>query len=229
MKLGKKYVNASKLLDTTKLYTIEEATPLLKKTSTTKFDSTIDVSFSLNVDPTLADQLIRGTLVLPHGNGKSKKILAVTGIKADEAKAAGADYVGGKEMLEKISNQNWFDFDIIVATPDMMGELGKMGRVLGPKGLMPNPKSGTVSLQIGQAITEIKRGKITYRVDKDGNLNVSVARCSFADDAIIDNVKALCAAIAKSRPSSVKGIFVRNCVVHTTMGPGLHLTFEGRN
>jgi len=127
MKLGKKYVNASKLLDTTKLYTIEEATPLLKKTSTTKFDSTIDVSFSLNVDPTLADQLIRGTLVLPHGNGKSKKILAVTGIKADEAKAAGADYVGGKEMLEKISNQNWFDFDIIVATPDMMGELGKDG------------------------------------------------------------------------------------------------------
>ena len=229
MKLGKKYVSASKLLEATKLYTIEEAAPLLKKTSTTKFDSTIDVSFSLNVDPTLADQLIRGTLVLPHGNGKSKKILAVTGIKADEAKAAGADYVGGKEMLEKISNQNWFDFDIIVATPDMMGELGKMGRVLGPKGLMPNPKSGTVSLQIGQAITEIKRGKITYRVDKDGNLNVSVARCSFADDAIVDNVKALCAAIAKSRPSSVKGVFIRNCVVHTTMGPGLHLTFEGRN
>lgn len=229
MSIGKKYVNASKLLEATKLYSIEEATPLLKKTSTTKFDSTIDVSFSLNVDPTLADQLIRGTLVLPHGNGKSKKILAVTGIKAEEAKAAGADYVGGKEMLEKISNQNWFDFDVIVATPDMMGELGKMGRVLGPKGLMPNPKSGTVSLQIGQAITEIKRGKITYRVDKDGNLNVSVARCSFADDAIIDNVKALCAAIAKSRPASVKGIFIRNCVVHTTMGPGLHLTFEGRN
>jgi len=229
MSIGKKYVNASKLLEATKLYSIEEATPLLKKTSTTKFDSTIDVSFSLNVDPTLADQLIRGTLVLPHGNGKSKKILAVTGIKADEAKAAGADYVGGKEMLEKISNQNWFDFDVIVATPDMMGELGKMGRVLGPKGLMPNPKSGTVSLQIGQAISEIKRGKITYRVDKDGNLNVSVARCSFADDAIIDNVKALCAAIAKSRPASVKGIFIRNCVVHTTMGPGLHLTFEGRN
>jgi large subunit ribosomal protein L1 len=229
MHIAKKYANASKLVDTTKLYTIEEAAPLLKKTSTTKFDSTIDVSFSLNVDPTLADQLIRGTLVLPHGNGKSKKILAVTMTKQDEAKAAGADYVGGKELLEKIQTQNWFDFDVIVATPDMMGELGKMGRILGPKGLMPNPKSGTVSMQIGQAITEIKKGKITYRVDKDGNLNVSVARVSFADDAIVDNIKALCAAVAKSRPSTVKGIYVRNAVVHTTMGPGLHITFDGRN
>jgi large subunit ribosomal protein L1 len=229
MHIAKKYASASKLVDATKLYTIEEAAPLLKKTSTTKFDSTIDVSFSLNVDPTLADQLIRGTLVLPHGNGKSKKILAVTMTKQDEAKAAGADYVGGKEMLEKIQTQNWFDFDVIVATPDMMGELGKMGRVLGPKGLMPNPKSGTVSMQIGQAITEIKKGKITYRVDKDGNLNVSVARVSFADDAIVDNIKALCAAVAKSRPATVKGIYVRNAVVHTTMGPGLHITFDGRN
>jgi len=229
MHIAKKYANASKLVDATKIYTIEEAAPLLKKTSTTKFDSTIDVSFSLNVDPTLADQLIRGTLVLPHGNGKSKKILAVTMTKQDEAKAAGADYVGGKELLEKITAQNWFDFDVIVATPDMMGELGKMGRVLGPKGLMPNPKSGTVSMQIGQAITEIKKGKITYRVDKDGNLNVSVARVSFADDAIVDNIKALCAAVAKSRPSTVKGIYVRNAVVHTTMGPGLHITFDGRN
>ena len=229
MHIAKKYASASKLVDATKLYTIEEAAPLLKKTSTTKFDSTIDVSFSLNVDPTLADQLIRGTLVLPHGNGKSKKILAVTMTKQDEAKAAGADYVGGKELLEKITAQNWFDFDVIVATPDMMGELGKMGRVLGPKGLMPNPKSGTVSMQIGQAITEIKKGKITYRVDKDGNLNVSVARVSFADDAIVDNIKALCAAVAKSRPSTVKGIYVRNAVVHTTMGPGLHITFDGRN
>jgi large subunit ribosomal protein L1 len=229
MHIAKKYASASKLVDATKLYTIEEAAPLLKKTSTTKFDSTIDVSFSLNVDPTLADQLIRGTLVLPHGNGKSKKILAVTMTKQDEAKAAGADYVGGKEMLEKIQTQNWFDFDVIVATPDMMGELGKMGRVLGPKGLMPNPKSGTVSMQIGQAITEIKKGKITYRVDKDGNLNVSVARVSFTDDAIVDNIKALCAAVAKSRPATVKGIYVRNAVVHTTMGPGLHITFDGRN
>ena len=229
MKIAKKYANVSKLVDAAKLYTIEEAVPLLKKTSTTKFDSTIDVSFSLNVDPTLADQLIRGTLVLPHGNGKTKKILAVTMTKAEEAKAAGADYVGGKDMLEKIQNQNWFDFDVIVATPDMMGELGKMGRLLGPKGLMPNPKSGTVSMQIGQAITEIKRGKITYRVDKDGNLNVSVARCSFKDEDIVDNVKSICAAVAKSRPSTVKGIYVRNCVVHTTMGPGIHLTFDGRN
>ncbi|MCI1244727.1 MAG: 50S ribosomal protein L1 [Bacilli bacterium] len=229
MKIGKKYVNASKLVDANKLYTIEEAATLLKKTSTTKFDSTIDVSFSLNVNPTLADQLIRGTLVLPHGNGKTKKILAITGTKAEEAKAAGADFVGGKDMLEKIQKENWFGFDVIVATPDMMGELGKMGRVLGPKGLMPNPKSGTVSMQIGQAITEIKKGKISYRVDKDGNLNVSVARCSFSDAAIVDNVKALCAAVVKSRPSSVKGVYIRNAVVHTTMGPGIHITFDGRN
>jgi large subunit ribosomal protein L1 len=229
MKAGKKYVAASKLVEATKQYSIEEAAALLKKTSTTKFDSTIDVSFSLNVDPTLADQLIRGTLVLPHGNGKEKKVLAVTMTKQDEAKAAGAEYVGGKELLEKIQTQNWFDFDVIVATPDMMGELGKMGRVLGPKGLMPNPKSGTVSMNIGQAITEIKKGKIVYRVDKDGNLNVSVARCSFDDKAIVDNVKALCDAVAKSRPSTVKGVFIRNAVVHTTMGPGIHITFDGRN
>jgi len=229
MKQGKKYVAAAKLVDETKLYTIEEATPLLKKTSTTKFDSTIDVSFALNVDPTQADQLIRGTIVLPHGNGKTKKVLAITASKVDEAKAAGAEYVGGKEMLEKITTQNWFDFDVIVATPDMMGELGKMGRVLGPKGLMPNPKSGTVSMNIGQAITEIKKGKIAYRVDKDGNLNMSIARCSFADKDIIDNLKAVCEAIVKSRPSTVKGIFITNAVVHTTMGPGVKITFDGRN
>lgn len=228
-KYSKKYAAAAKLIEEGRVYSIEEAVPLLKKTSTTKFDSTIDVSFALNVDPTLADQLIRGTLVLPHGNGKTKKVLAVTGMKQDEAKAAGADFVGGKEMLEKIAKENWFGFDVIVATPDMMGELGKMGRLLGPKGLMPNPKAGTVSMAIGQAVTEIKKGKIAYRVDKDGNLNVSVARCSFKDSDIIDNLKAICDAIAKSRPSTVKGAYIANAVVHTTMGPGLKITFDGRN
>jgi len=229
MKKSKKYIAASKLVEAGKAYGLEEAVALVKTTSCTKFDSTIDMSFSLNVNPTLADQLIRGTLVLPHGNGKTKKVLAVTMSKGDEAKAAGADFVGGKEILEKIEKENWFDFDIIVATPDMMGELGKMGRVLGPKGLMPNPKSGTVSMNIGQAVTEIKKGKIAYRVDKDGNLNISAARVSFSDADILDNMKAVCEAIVKSRPSSVKGVYVKNAVIHTTMGPGVGITFEGRN
>lgn len=229
MKQGKKYLAAAKLIDQNKEYTLEEAAALLKKTSTTKFDSTIDISFALNVNPTLADQLIRGTLVLPHGNGKTKKILAVTGTKAEEAKAAGADFVGGKEMLEKIQSENWFGFDIIVATPDMMGELGKMGRLLGPKGLMPNPKTGTVSMEIGKAITEIKKGKISYRVDKDGNLNVSIARVSFSEADIVDNLQSIIDAIVKSRPSTVKGIYIKTAVVHTTMGPGIKITFPTRN
>jgi large subunit ribosomal protein L1 len=227
--IAKKYAAAAKLVDESKLYTLEEASELVGKTSTTKFDSTVDVSFKLNVDPTLADQLIRGTLVLPHGNGKTKKVLALTNGKQEEAKAAGADFVGAKDMLEKIEKENWFGFDVIVATPDMMGELGKMGRLLGPKGLMPNPKAGTVTMAIGQAITEIKKGKIAYRVDKDGNLNVSIARCSFKSSDIADNLKAVCDAIVKSRPSTVKGVYIQTAVVHTTMGPGLKITFDGRN
>ncbi len=229
MKRGKKYVAALAVFDPKKVYTFEEAIPLLKKTSTTKFDSTIDISFRLNVNPTLADQLIRGTLVLPHGNGKVKRVLVVTNTKQEEAKEAGAEYVGGKEMLDKIQRENWFDFDVIVATPDMMGELGKMGRLLGPKGLMPNPRSGTVTMEIGKAVSEIKRGKISYRVDRDGNLNISVARCSFSDSDILDNLNAVAEAIAKSRPSSVKGNFITNVVIHTTMGPGLKVTFPSRN
>jgi large subunit ribosomal protein L1 len=227
--IAKKYAAAAKLVDESKLYTLEEASELVGKTSTTKFDSTVDVSFKLNVDPTLADQLIRGTLVLPHGNGKTKKVLALTNGKQEEAKAAGADFVGAKDMLEKIEKENWFGFDVIVATPDMMGELGKMGRLLGPKGLMPNPKAGTVTMAIGQAITEIKKGKIAYRVDKDGNLNISIARCSFKSSDIADNLKAVCDAIVKSRPSTVKGVYIQTAVVHTTMGPGLKITFDGRN
>ena len=229
MKQGKKYIAAKKLVDENKEYTLEEAAALLKKTSITKFDSTVDISFALNVNPTLADQLIRGTLVLPHGNGKTKKILAVTNVKQEEAKAAGADFVGGKEMLEKIQSENWFGLDIIVATPDMMGELGKMGRLLGPKGLMPNPKTGTVSMEIGKAITEIKKGKISYRVDKDGNLNVSIARVSFSEADIVDNLQAMIDAIVKSRPASVKGVYIKTAVVHTTMGPGMKITFPTRN
>ncbi len=229
MKRGKKYQAALKLIEAERVYTLEEAAELLKKTSITKFDSTIDVSFRLNVNPTLADQLVRGTLVLPHGSGKTKRVLAITSGKQDEAKSAGADFVGGKELIEKIQKENWFDYDVIVATPDMMGELGKMGRILGPKGLMPNPKTGTVTMAIGQAVTEIKKGKISYRVDKDSNLNISVGRCSFSNEDLIDNLKAVCDAISKSRPSTVKGTYILNAVAHTTMGPGLKITFEGRN
>ena len=228
-KYGKKYLAALKKVDAAKIYDLAEAVKLVKETAVTKFDSTVDISFNLNVDPTLADQLIRGTISLPHGTGKTKKVLALTRNKQEEAKAAGADYVGDVDMLEKIQTQNWFDFDVIVATPDMMGELGKMGRVLGPKGLMPNPKTGTVTMEIGNAVTEIKKGKIAYRVDKDGNLNISCGRVSFSEADLLDNLSALTEHIVKSRPASVKGIFIKNAVIHTTMGPAVHVTFAGRN
>ena len=227
MKKGKKYLAVEKTIDATKLYTIAEAAELVKTTSTTKFDATIDVSFHLNVDPKQADQAIRGTVILPHGNGKTKKVLAITH-KVDEAKAAGADYAGGKELLEKIQKENWSDFDVIVATPDMMGELGKMGRLLGPKGLMPNPKTGTVSMDIAKAVSEIKAGKVEYRVDKDGNIHVSIARCSFDTDKIIDNLNVICDQIVKVKPASVKGAYIKNAVIHTTMGPAIKITFNGR-
>lgn len=227
MKKGKKYQAALAKIDQTKVYSIEEACALVKETSTVKFDSTIDVSFRLNVDPKKADQQLRGTLTLPHGNGKTKRILAITQ-KVDEAKEAGADFVGGKEMLEKIQKENWFDFDVIVATPDMMGELGKMGRVLGPKGLMPNPKTGTVSMNIAQAIKEIKAGKIEYRVDKEGNMHLSIARVSFDTEKIVDNLKSVCDTILKIRPSAVKGQYIKNVVIHTTMGPAIKFTVDGK-
>lgn len=227
MKKGKKYQAAAKLVDATKLYTIAEACELVKQTNTTKFDATIDASFRLNVDPKQADQQIRGTLILPHGNGKVKRVLAITN-KVEEATAAGADFVGGKEMLEKIKTENWFDFDIIVATPDMMGELGKMGKILGPKGLMPNPKTGTVSMDIAKAIQEIKAGKVEYRVDKEGNIHVTIARCSFDTDKIVENLTLLCDTIVRVKPQAVKGTYIKNAVIHTTMGPAVKITFEGR-
>lgn len=228
MKKGKKYLAAVKLVDKEKLYTINEAVELVKQTSTTKFDATVDVSFRLNVDPRQADQQIRGILVLPHGNGKTKRVLVVTNSKLEEAKTAGADFFGGKEMLDKIKNENWFDFDVMVATPDMMGEIGKLGRVLGPKGLMPNPKAGTVTMDVAKALAEIKAGKVEYRVDKEANMHVSVGRVSFESDKLIDNIAALCARIVKVRPSVVKGTFIKNAVIHTTMGPSIHITFDGR-
>ena len=227
MSISKKYKSVSELIEAGKLYTIEEAVELVKKTSTVKFDATIDVSFKLNINTRSADQQVRGTLVLPHGNGKVKRVLAITD-KVEEATAAGADFAGGKELLEKIQKENWFDYDIIVATPNMMGELGKMGRILGPKGLMPNPKTGTVSPDIGKAVSEIKKGKIEYRADKEGNVHLSVARVSFESNKIVENLTTVCETIVKVRPSSVKGNFITNAVIHTTMGPAIKITFVGR-
>ena len=226
MKKGKKYTSALEKVDSTKLYTVEEAAKLVKETSTVKFDATVDVSFKLNVDPKQADQQIRGTLILPNGNGKTKKVLAITD-KTEDAKAAGADLVGGAEMIEKISG-GWFDFDVIVATPNMMPLLGKVARVLGPKGLMPNPKTGTVNPDIARAVKEIKAGKVEYRVDKEANMHVSIARVSFEAKKIEENLNALVDAIIKARPNSVKGTYVKDAVIHTTMGPAIHFTFNGR-
>ena len=224
---GKKYKAAAEKVEAGKLYSIDEACALVKETSTVKFDATVDVSFKLNVDPKQADQQVRGTLILPNGNGKTKKVLAITD-KVEDAKAAGADFAGGNEMIDKIQHENWFDYDVIVATPNMMGMIGKVARILGPKGLMPNPKTGTVNPDIARAIKEIKAGKVEYRVDKEANMHVSVAKVSFDADKIAENLKALTAAIVKAKPAAVKGVYVKNAVIHTTMGPAIPFTFEGR-
>jgi large subunit ribosomal protein L1 len=228
MKRGKKYIAALKLIDINKSYTLEEAAALVKQTSTVKFDATVDVSFRINADPTQADQQIRGTMVLPHGNGKTKKILTITSSKTKEATDAGSDFVGGKELLEKIQKENWFAFDVIVATPEMMGEIGKLGKVLGPKGLMPNPKTGTVTMDVAKAIKEIKAGKVEYRLDKEANIAVSVGRVSFTEAQLVDNIAALTETLVKVRPSALKGNMFKTASIHTTMGPSIKITFPGR-
>lgn len=226
MKRSKKYIQAAALIEKGKKYSAAEACELAKKTTLVKYDATIRVSFSLNVDPRQADQQIRGAMVLPNGTGRSQKVLVVTqGAKAAEAQAAGADYVGDKEILDKIKG-GWFDFDIIVATPDMMGELGKLGKILGPKGLMPNPKTGTVTPNVSQAVQEIKKGKVEYRVDKDGNLNVMIGKVSFTDEALAENYKALYDQIVRVKPATVKGTYIKGVTVSTTMGPGIKVTVE---
>ncbi|MGI6644557.1 MAG: 50S ribosomal protein L1 [Bacilli bacterium] len=227
MKRGKKYRAARELIEDGKIYELEEAVALAKKTSVTNFDSTIDVSFRLNVDPRQADQQIRGTIVLPHGTGKTKTVLAIT-TRVEEALELGADFAGSDDMLEKIEKENWFGFDTIVATPDMMAKLGRMGRILGPKGLMPNPKLGTVTNDLERAIKDIKAGKVEYRVDKNANMHVSVGKVSFEDEKLIENINALCERIIKVRPAAVKGTYVKNAVLSTTMGPAVPFTFKGR-
>ena len=225
MKRSKNYNNSLKLIEA-KRYTAAEAVELAKKTTTVKYDAPIRVSFHLNVDPRQADQQIRGAIVLPNGTGKSQKILAITqGAKAEEAKAAGADIVGDKEILDKIKG-GWLDFDIIVATPDMMGELGKLGKILGPKGLMPNPKTGTVTPNIANAVKEIKKGKVEYRVDKESNINCVIGKASFEAKALLENFETLYNVIAKARPSSVKGNYITNVVISSNMGPGIKVEFD---
>ena len=225
-KVGKKYAEAAKLVDRSKSYSIEEAVALAKQTNYAKFDASVEVSFRLNVDPRHADQQIRGAMVLPNGTGKSQKVLVITqGAKEQEAKDAGADFVGGKEMLDEIQ-KGWFGFDVIVATPDMMGQLGRLGRVLGPKGLMPNPKTGTVTMDIAKAVEDIKKGKVEYRVDKEGNINLMIGKTSFDDQALVENFKAIYSTIAKARPAAVKGTYIKNLVLSTTMGPGIQVSVE---
>ena len=222
-KVGKKYAEAAKKIDRSKSYSVAEAVKLAKETNIAKFDASVEVSFKLNVDPRHADQQIRGAMVLPHGTGKTQKVCVITqGPKEQEAKDAGADFVGGKELLEEIQ-KGWFDFDVIVATPNMMGELGKLGRLLGPKGLMPDPKTGRVTMEVAKAVEDIKKGKVEYRVDKEGNINLMIGKVSFDDEKLVDNFNAIYNTIVKARPAAVKGAYIKNLVLTTTMGPGIHV------
>ena len=223
-KSGKKYVEASKLVDKNTNYSIDEAIELAKKTAITKFDSSVELAVKMNLDTKKADQQLRGSLVLPYGNGKTKKILVLAkGAAAEAAKAAGADYVGEQEMIDKIANENWFDFDVIIATPEMMPSLGKIGKVLGPKGLMPNPKTGTVTPAPDKVVADVKKGMIEYRTDKFGNVQCSVGKVSFDDEKLKENIKYVYGVLLKAKPSTVKGKYVQNVSISTTMGPGIHV------
>ena len=219
---GKKYQDSAKLVDKSKLYETAEAMELLTKTAKAKFDETVEVHIRLGVDSRHADQQVRGAIVLPHGTGKTSKVLVFAkGPKADEATAAGADYVGGMDMVTKIQSENWFDFDVVVATPDMMGVVGRLGKVLGPKGLMPSPKAGTVTMDVTKAVNEIKAGKIEYKLDKTNIIHCPIGKASFGVEKLQDNFNALLAAIIKAKPSAAKGQYLKSVVVTSTMGPGI--------
>ena len=221
-KSGKKYVEASKKVDRTNLYTPEEAVKLVKETSVTSFDSTIEVAFNLCLDTKKADQQLRGSMVLPNGTGKSKRVLVIAkGEAAEAAKAAGADFVGEADMIEKIEKENWFDYDVIVATPDMMAQLGRIGRVLGPKGLMPNPKTGTVTMNTQKAVEDIKKGMISYKTDAYGNVHTVIGKASFDDDKLLENLVYVVNTINKAKPSTVKGKYINSITLASTMGPGV--------
>ena len=224
MKHGKKYVEAAKLVDRTTLYEPEDAIALVKKAASAKFDETVEVHIRTGCDGRHAEQQIRGAVVLPNGTGKTVRVLVFAkGDKVNEAEAAGADYVGGEELVPKIQKEGWLDFDVVVATPDMMGIVGRLGKVLGPKGLMPNPKAGTVTMDVTKAVKDIKAGKIEYRLDKTNIIHVPVGKVSFTDEALKENFNALMDAIVKARPSAVKGQFLRSITLTSTMGPGVKL------
>ncbi|MCR4950230.1 MAG: 50S ribosomal protein L1 [Solobacterium sp.] len=221
---GKKYRAAKEQIDRSRLYDYKEAIELIKNISFANFDESVEVSFVLNVDPRQADQNIRGAMVLPHGTGRTQRVLVITqGAKVDEALKAGANYAGGADMIEKIQKENWFDFDVIVATPDMMGQLGKLGKLLGPKGLMPNPKTGTVTMNVANAIEEIQKGKVGYRVDREGNINVMIGKKSFSNEALAENFKAIYDQMLKVKPATVKGTYMKSVTMSTTMGPGVKI------
>ena len=223
-KKSKRYTEAAALIENGKLYSAEEAIELVKKTSNVKFDASVDVAFNLGLDVRQADQQLRGAVVLPHGTGKTKKVLVFAkGEKAKEAEAAGADFVGAEDLVQKIQKENWFDFDVVVATPDMMGVVGRLGRVLGPKGLMPNPKSGTVTFDVTKAVEEIKAGKVEYRLDKRNIIHVAIGKVSFGGEKLAENFNVLMNAIIKAKPSAAKGQYLRSISVTSTMGPGVKI------
>ena len=224
MKKGKKYLEAAKLVDKATLYDVDQAMELIKKTATAKFDETIEAHIRTGCDGRHAEQQIRGAVVLPHGTGKSVKVLVFAkGDKAAEAEAAGAEYVGAEELIPKIQNDGWFDFDVVVATPDMMGVVGRLGRVLGPKGLMPNPKAGTVTMDVTKAVNDIKAGKIEYRLDKTNIIHVPIGKASFSEADLADNFQTLMDAINKAKPASLKGQYIKSVAIASTMGPGVKL------
>ena len=220
---GRLYVEASKSVDKDKLYTPEEAVKLVKSLSKRKFDETVEIAMNLNIDTTKSDQQVRSSFTLPNGTGKTKKILVVTKTKADEAKEAGADYVGDEDMIEKIVKENWFDFDTMVATPEMMVSLGKIGKILGPKGLMPNPKTGTVTVNVKDAIANIRKGMVEYRADSNGNVHALVGKVSFDEDKLTENLVSFINEVIKNKPTGVKGSFVKNISISSTMGPGVKI------
>lgn len=222
MKHGKKYLDSVELIDKTRLYDANEAVDLVLKTAKAKFDETVDLSVRLGVDPRHADQQVRGTVILPHGTGKTVRVLVFAkGDKAKEAEAAGAEYVGAEELVAKIQNENWFDYDVVIATPDMMGVVGRLGKVLGPKGLMPNPKAGTVTFDIEKAVKDVKAGKIEYRVDKNSIIHVPIGKVSFGQEKLVENFKTIMDAIIRSKPAAAKGQYLRSVVLSSTMGPGI--------